>query len=93
MKSVEWIKISLEFTQRDVQKFKPLRAEVEKVKKQLDLLSKEPDSQSLKMEYLENQSRRNNIRVNGIPESSKESTLTLQIRLSRQDLSRRAIKH
>lgn len=73
LKSVEEIKISLQFTQRDVEELKPLRADFVKVKKQLDLLSKELDSHSLKLEYLENQSRRNNIRLNGIPESSKES--------------------
>ena len=52
---------------------KPIHVMLEGVNKELDKISKDLASHPQKMEYLENQSRRNNIRVNGIPESDNET--------------------
>ena len=46
---------------------KPIHAKLEDVNKALDKISKDLASHSQKMEYSENQSRRNNICVNGNP--------------------------
>ena len=67
------MKTSLQYTQKDVEELKPIHAKLEDVNKELDKISKDLASHSQKMEYLENQSRRNNIRVNGIPESDNET--------------------
>ena len=46
---------------------------MEGINKELDKISRDLASRSQKMEYLENQSRSNDIRVNGIPESDNET--------------------
>lgn len=81
VKDVQEIKTSLQFTQKDVEELKPLQVELEDANKVLDKISKDLTSQSLKMEYLENQSRRNNIRVNGIPESDSETWEEAEIKV------------
>lgn len=70
VKTVESIKSSLEFTQKDIADFDPRLAEAEK---ELKSLQSSLEDQGSKMEYLENQSRRNNIRVSGIPEEPGET--------------------
>ncbi|XP_048586940.1 uncharacterized protein LOC116615509 isoform X3 [Nematostella vectensis] len=66
VEKVSGLKASLEFTQSEVERFGPINKKV-----------KETDSEVVKvkdaLEYLENQSRRNNKRVSGIPESPGES--------------------
>ena len=73
VKDVQELKTSLQYTQKDVAELKPIHVKLEDVNKELDKISKDLASHSQKMEYLENQSRRNNIRVNGIPESDIET--------------------
>ena len=73
VKDVQEMKSSLQYTQREVEELKPTHVKLEDVNKELDKISKDLASDSLKMEYLENQSRRNNIHVNGIPESDNET--------------------
>ena len=73
VKSVQSIKTSLEFTQKNMEELKPVRAELIETHKEIERLNTDLSSQSLSLEYMENQSRRNNIRVNGIPESSRET--------------------
>ena len=73
VKTVESIKSSLEFTQKDLADLQPVRASLAQVSTDVKKLDKDLSSRSLSLEYLENQSRRNNIRVNGIPESPKET--------------------
>ena len=73
MKDMQEMKTSLQFTQKDVEDLKPIHVKLEGVNKELDKISKDLASHSQKIEYLENQSRRNNIRVNGIPESHNET--------------------
>lgn len=49
------------------------KKELEKKTETVDNLIKEVASLHTKVTYLENQSRRNNIRINGIPEDPKET--------------------
>ena len=72
-KSVKEIKTSLEYTQKDVDELKPLQSKIVMANEEINKLNTDLSSKSLSMEYLENQSRRNNIRVNGIPESPCET--------------------
>ena len=73
VKDVQEMKTSLKYTQKDVEDLKLIYVKLEGVNKELDKISKDLASRSQKMEYLENQGRRNNIRVNGIPESDNET--------------------
>ena len=73
VKSVQSIKTSLGFTQKNMEELKPVQAELIKTNKEIERLNSNLSSQSLSLEYMENQSRRNNIRVNGILESSREA--------------------
>ena len=73
VKSVQSIKTSLGFTQKNMEELKPVQAELIKTNKEIERLNSNLSSQSLSLEYMENQSRRNNIRVNGILESSRET--------------------
>ena len=73
MKDAQEMKTSLQYTQKDVEDLKPIHVKLEGFNKELDKISKDLASHSQRMEYLENQIRRNNIRVNGIPESDNET--------------------
>ena len=72
-KSVKEIKTRLEYTQKDVDELKPLQSKIVMANEEINKLNTDLSSKSLSMEYLENQSRRNNIRVNGIPEPPRET--------------------
>ncbi|XP_015752865.1 PREDICTED: uncharacterized protein LOC107332646 [Acropora digitifera] len=65
-KSVLDIKASLEFSQTEIEDLKPLRPKLKEAEENLIRVHNS-------VEYLENQSRRNNIRVSGIPESPGET--------------------
>ena len=65
-KSLSDIKASLEFSQIEIEDLKPLRPKLKDAEQNLIGVHNS-------MEYLENQSRRNNIRVSGIPESPGET--------------------
>lgn len=67
-KSVSDIKASLEFSQTEIEDLKPLRPKLH-VKEAEENFIRVRNS----MEYLENQSHRNNIHVSGIPESPGET--------------------
>ena len=62
---------------------KPFHVKLEDVNKDLDKISKDLASHSQKMEYLENQSKRNNIRVKGIPESDNETWEDVDVKVKR----------
>ena len=83
VKDVQEMKTSLQYTQKDVGELKPIHVKLEDVNKELDKISKDLASHSQKMEYLENQSRRNNIRVNGIPESDNETWEDAEVKVKR----------
>ena len=71
---------------------KPIHVKLEGVNKKLDKISKDLASHSQKMEYLENQSRRNNIRVNGIPESDIETWEDAELKVKRAIKDNRGIE-
>ena len=83
VKDVQEMKTSLQFTQKDVEDLKPIHVKLEGINKELDKISRDLASHSQKMEYLENQSRRNNIRVNGIPESDNETWEDAEVKVKR----------
>ena len=65
-KSVSDIKASLKFSQSQIEDLKPLRPKLKEAEENLIRVHNS-------MEYPENQSRRNNVRVSGIPESPGET--------------------
>ena len=73
LSSVSSIKASLEYSQKEIEDLKPLEATLDEAYETVDKIVSDIKAQQLKTEYLENQSRRNNIRVNGIEESVKET--------------------
>jgi len=83
VKDVQEMKTSLQYTQKDVEELKPLHVKLEDVNKELDKISKDLASHSQKLDYLENQSRTNNIRVNGILESDNKTWEDAEVKVKR----------
>lgn len=68
-KTIVELKISLEYSQKDLESLKQSTTSmdgIDQMKESLDEITK-------KLDYLENQSRRNNIVIHGIPETPSES--------------------
>ena len=63
IKDLAELKSSLQFTQKDVEDLKPVTNQMTKIGKELGEVQAQVDFHCDKMEYLENQSRRNNIRI------------------------------
>lgn len=68
-----------------------MATKLEDAEGEIGSLQKTLDQQSFKMEYLENQSRRNYIRVSGIPESARMKRGRLLKRKSRKPSGRSLI--
>ena len=73
VKKVASLETSLEYSQKDIAELKPLHGQITAVNVDIDRLGRDISDQVSKAEYLENQSRRNNNRVNGIEESVGET--------------------
>ena len=73
VESVNSLKASLEISQYDIQELQPFAPELDEAKDEIDQLNSDPVQQELKAEYLEYQSRRNNVRIKGIAEGQKET--------------------
>ena len=73
IKDLAELKSSLQFTQKDVEDLKPVTEQMTKIGKELGEVQAQVDFHCDKMEYLENQSRPNNIRIDGIPEEPNET--------------------
>ena len=71
--TVDSIKTSLEYSQKDIKEIKALQEKLDSVNTKINLLENNIKEHDLKVEYLENQSRRSNIRVSGIAESTGET--------------------
>ena len=71
--SVASLKASLEFTQKDVGNLLSLKSKLVSAEKDIVEIKNSVELYGNKIEYQENQSRRNNIRVFGIPESAGET--------------------
>ena len=72
VKSVGELKASLEFSQGDIDDLQESVAKITDMEEELDDIQQYLDKHDEKIEYLENQSRRNNIRIDGIPEETNE---------------------
>ena len=70
---VNSLKASLEFSQKAIEDLKPFASKHEEAKDEINQLNSDLTQQELKAEYLENQSRRNNIRIKGIAKGEKET--------------------
>ena len=93
VKDVQEMKTSLQFTQKDVEDLKPIHVKLEGINKELDkMISRDLASHSQKMEYLENQSRRNNIRLNGIQNLTMKLGKTQKLRLNERSRTTWALK-
>ena len=66
-------KASLEFSQKEIDEFKPCFTKLVEIEADIDDIYDSIDDHMDKLEYLENHSRRNNIRIDGIPEQENES--------------------
>ena len=71
--SVTSLKASLEFTQKDVGDLLSLKSTLVSAEKDIVEIKNSVELHGNKIEYKENQSRRNNIRVFGVPESAGET--------------------
>ena len=75
--AVNYLKSSLEYSQKEIEDLKGIvdkqNKEISEKAKAISDLNIEFSTMKNKMTYLENQSRRNNIRINGIPEDKNES--------------------
>ena len=70
---VSSIKASLEYSQKEIEDLKLLEVKLDEAYETVDKIVSDIEAQQVKTEYLENQSRRNNIRVNGIEKLDKET--------------------
>ena len=73
VESVNSLKASLEISQYDIQELQPFAPELDEAEDEIDHLNSDLVQQELKAEYLEYQSRRNNVRIKGIAEGQKET--------------------
>ena len=72
-KTQENFKESLEFSRKDIDKLKPCTAKLADIETDIEDIYDAVDHHMDKLEHLENQSCRNNIRVDGILEEENES--------------------
>ena len=73
LSSVSSIKASLEYSQKEIEDLKLLEVKLDEAYETVDKIVSDIEAQQVKTEYLENQSRRINIRVNGIEKLDKET--------------------
>ena len=72
-KDTKEFKQSLEFSQKDIDELKPCKTKLAEIEDDIEDIYDSIDYHMDKLEYLENQSRRNNIRIDGILEEENES--------------------
>ena len=73
VKSVAELKTSLQYSQRDIDDLMESTDELAMIEDELEDIQYALNKHEDKMEYLENQSRRNNIRIDGIAEVGNET--------------------
>ena len=73
VKSVAELRASLQYSQRDIDDLMKSTDELAMIEDEFDDIQHTLDKHEDKMEYLENQSRRNNIRIDGIAEVDNET--------------------
>ena len=72
---------SLEFWQKDIDDLKPSFLKWQELDSAFEEIQDDWNHQEEQMEYLENQSRRNNLRVDGIPEEDNETWETSEAKV------------
>ena len=77
-KDTKEFKQSLEFSQKDIDELKPCKTKLAEIEDDIEDIYDSIDYHMDKLEYLENQSRRNNIRIDGILEEENESRDTTE---------------
>lgn len=67
------MKVSLEYSQKDIDEIKGKTRDIDALNEMFSKLRKQIEELENKLDYLENQNRRNNIRISGIKEDRGES--------------------
>ena len=78
VKSVAELKASLEYSQQDINDLKEAADAIDDMDKELEDIQCRLHKREEKLEYLENQSQRNNVRIDGIPEEDNETWLNTE---------------
>ena len=78
VKSVAELKASLEYSQHDIDDLMEAAEAIDDMEEELEDIQRGLQKHEEKLEYLENQSRRNNIRIDGILEEDSESWLNTE---------------
>lgn len=81
VKSVAELKASLEYSQQDIDDLKEAADAIEEMEEELDDIQTGLHKQEEKLVYLENQSRRNNVRIDGIPEQHNKTWLNTETKV------------
>ena len=80
VKSDAELKASLEYSPQDIDNLKEAADAIDDMDEKLEDIQRGLHKHEEKLEYLENQSRRNNLRINGIPEEDNETWLNTEKR-------------
>ena len=75
------LRTSLEFSQKDIDDMKPSLLKLQELDSAIEEIQDDLNHQEEQMEYLENQSRRNNVRIDGIPEEDNETWETTEAKV------------
>ena len=81
VKSVAELKASLEYSQQDIDDLKEAADTIDDMEEELDDIQRGLLKHEEKLVYLENQSRRNNVRIDGIPEQHNETWLNTETKV------------
>ena len=81
VKSVAELKASLEYSQQDIDDLKEAADAIDDMEEELDDIQRGLHKHEEKVVYLENQSRRNNVRIDGIPEQDNETWLNTETKV------------
>lgn len=82
-REVQRIKDSLEFTQKDVEVLQKSQENLALLESKIEALKREIKDNQDKIDYLENQSRRNNIRISGLDEDDDENWNDTELKVKR----------
>ena len=78
VKSVEQLKASLEYSQQDIDDLKEAADAIDDMDTELEDIQRDLHKHDEKLEYLEKQSRRNNVPIDGIPKEDNETGLNTE---------------
>ena len=81
VKSVAELNASLEYSQQDIDDLKEAADAIDDMEEELDDIQRDLHKHAEKVVYLENQSRRNNVRIDGIPEQDNKTWLNTETKV------------